>query len=93
MLLGCCWGELCPKDISAYIGYSMDKRQCTRCCVVKALGDFKDTRKYCQKCLEKERENYPRTKTKKGRGGRRITQIIRQKFLKKEKNTKKILAT
>ena len=27
---------------------------------------------------------------KKGRGGRRITQIIRQKFLKKEKNTKKI---
>ncbi len=42
----------------------MDNRQCKRCCVVKALEDFKDTNKYCQKCLEKERENYRKNRGK-----------------------------
>ena len=42
----------------------MDNRQCKRCCVVKALEDFKDTNKYCQQCLEKERENYRKNRDK-----------------------------
>ena len=67
----------------------MDKRQCKRCCVVKALEDFKDANKYCERCLEKEREKYHKNREKKGRGGKSITQIIKQKFLKKEENTKR----
>ena len=43
----------------------MDKRQCKRCCVVKALEDFKDTNKYCERCLEKEREKYQKNREKK----------------------------
>ena len=69
----------------------MGKRQCQRCCVVKAFEDFKDTNKYCERCLEKEREKYQKNREKKGRGGsgRSITEIIKQKFLKKGKNTTK----
>ena len=67
----------------------MDKRQCKRCCVVKALEDFKDTNKYCERCLEKEREKYQKSREKKGRDGRSITEIIKQKSLKKGKNTTK----
>ena len=44
----------------------MDKRQCQRCCVVKALEDFKDTNKYCERCLEKEREVPEEQREKKG---------------------------
>ena len=43
----------------------MDKRQCKRCCVVKALEDFKDANKYCERCLEKEREKYHKNREKK----------------------------
>ena len=42
----------------------MDKRQCQRCCVVKALEDFKDTNKYCERCLKKEREKYQKNREK-----------------------------
>ena len=42
----------------------MDKRQCKRCCVVKALEDFKDTNKYCERCLEMEREKYQKNREK-----------------------------
>ena len=69
----------------------MDNRQCKRCCVVKSLEDFKDTNKYCDKCLEKEREKYHKNREKKGRSGRSITRTIKQKFLKKRKNTKRTI--
>ena len=52
-------------ELGVYRVYSMDKRQCQRCCVVKALEDFKDTNKYCERCLEKEREKYQKNREKK----------------------------
>ncbi len=67
----------------------MDKRQCTRCCVVKALGDFKDTRKYCQKCLEKERENYRKNKDEKRERWKTYYTNNKTEILEKGKEYKK----
>ena len=67
----------------------MDKRQCKRCCVVKALEDFKDTNKYCERCLEKEREKYQKNREKKRERWQKYCRNNQTEILEKEKEYNK----
>ena len=67
----------------------MDKRQCKRCCVIKALEDFKDTNKYCERCLEKEREKYHKNREKKREKWQKYYTNNKTEILEKKKEYKK----
>ena len=44
---------------------SMEKRYCKNCNATKDADLFHENRKYCMRCLEKEREKYYRNREKK----------------------------